>query len=53
MCRSCKIQKKRLLGAQAKADAAENNAKSHANGLVGILSSLATTGKEQYCCSHQ
>ncbi len=32
-------------GAQAKADAAETNAKSHANGLVGILSSLATTAK--------
>lgn len=32
-------------GAQAKAGAAETNAKSHANGLVGILSSLATTAK--------
>jgi len=32
-------------GAQAKANAAETNAKSHANGLVGILSSLATTAK--------
>jgi hypothetical protein len=32
-------------GAQAKADAAETNAKSHANGLVGVLSSLATTAK--------
>ena len=32
-------------GAQAKANAAETNAKSHANGLVGSLSSLLTTAK--------
>ena len=38
-------------GAQAKADAAETNAKSHANGLVGILSSLATTAKNNIVAS--
>ena len=32
-------------GAQAKADVAETNAKNHANGLVGSLSSLLTTAK--------
>ena len=32
-------------GAQAKADAAETNAKNHANSLVGTLSNLLTTAK--------
>ena len=32
-------------GAQAKADAAESNAKNHANGLIGSLANLLTTAK--------